>query len=207
MAYDRKDHFYRQAKSAGYRSRAAYKLIELNKRYRLINRGDHVVDLGAWPGGWVQVAAELVGDTGRVIGVDLTAIDPFTNPVIVCVHGDATSADVQDQIRHHAAGRVDILLSDMAPKLTGIRATDEARAGALAVVAVDIAEQLLHAGGRMILKVFSSPETDALVQRISERFRTVKRTKPDASRAASAELYVIATGYRPARATPPRMLP
>jgi 23S rRNA (uridine2552-2'-O)-methyltransferase len=207
MAYNRKDHFYRQAKSAGYRSRAAYKLIELNKRYRLIGRGDHVVDLGAWPGGWLQVAAELVGDTGRVIGVDLTAIDPFTNPVIVCVQGDASGADVQDQIRQHAAGRVDIVLSDMAPKLTGVRATDEARAGALALVAVDSAEQLLRAGGRMILKVFSSPETDAVVRRISERFSTVKRTKPDASRAASAELYVIATGYRPARATPPRMLP
>ena len=205
MAYNRKDHFYRQAKSAGYRSRAAYKLLELAKRYRLINRGDHVVDLGAWPGGWLQVAAELVGDNGRVVGVDLTAIEPLSSPTITCVQGDATRADVQDQIRHHTAGRVDIVLSDMAPKLTGIRATDEARTGALASVAVDIALQLLRVGGRLVVKVFSSPETDALIARVNEHFTAVKRTKPDASRAGSAEHYVIATGYRPSRDTPPRM--
>lgn len=197
MAYDRKDHFYRQAKSAGYRSRAAYKLLELAKRYRLMQRGDHVVDLGAWPGGWLQVAAELVGDTGRVVGVDLTPIDPLPNPVITCLRGDVTTAAVQDEIRRQTAGRVDVVVSDMAPKLTGVRATDEARAGALASVAVDVAEQLLHANGRLLVKVFTSPETDALVARLAEHFAVVKRTRPEASRSASSELYVIATGYRP----------
>lgn len=195
MAYDRKDHFYRQAKTAGYRSRAAYKLLELAKRYRLIKRGDHVVDLGAWPGGWLQVAAELVGDGGKVIGVDLAAIEPFPNPVITCVRGDATTADVQEEIRRQAAGRVDVVLSDMAPKLTGVRATDEARAGALADAAADIATKLLRPGGRLVVKVFSGPETDAVVARLDRCFDTVKRTRPDASRSGSAEMYVIALGH------------
>lgn len=197
MAYNRKDNFYRQAKSAGYRSRAAYKLVELAKRYRLISRGDHVVDLGAWPGGWLQVAAELVGDRGRVVGVDLVAIEPIPNPVIACLRGDATTSDVQSEIRRLAADRVDVVLSDMAPKLTGIQATDEARAGALTEAAAAIAGSLLRPGGRMVVKVFSSPETDAVVAQLERCFDSVKRTRPDASRAGSDEMYVIALGYRP----------
>jgi 23S rRNA (uridine2552-2'-O)-methyltransferase len=197
MPYNRKDHFYRQAKSAGYRSRAAYKLVELAKRYRLINRGDHVVDLGAWPGGWLQVAADLVGDRGRVIGVDLAAIEPLANPVITCLRGDATSSTVQNEIRRLADDRVDVVLSDMAPKLTGIRATDEARAGALTEAAAAIAVSLLRTGGRLVVKVFSSPETDAVVARLERCFDGVKRTRPDASRAGSDEMYVVALGYRP----------
>lgn len=206
MAYDRKDHFYRQAKSAGYRSRAAYKLRELATRYRLLNRGDHVVDLGAWPGGWLQVAAEFVGEQGRVIGVDLVAIDPLPNPAIVCLRGDATSPAMQDEVRQRSAGRVDVVLSDMAPKLTGIRATDAARAGALAEAAADVAMQLLRPGGRLVVKVFTSPEADALIARLRRDFATVKRTRPEASRSGSAEMYIIAIGFRPASNTPPRML-
>jgi 23S rRNA (uridine2552-2'-O)-methyltransferase len=207
MAYNRKDHFYRQAKNAGYRSRAAYKLLELAQRHRLITAGDHVVDLGAWPGGWLQVAAELVGDRGRVIGVDLVGIEPIPKPVIACVQGDATTAAVQEEIRRRAGGRVDVVLSDMAPKLTGIRATDTARAGALADAAADIAARLLRPGGRLLVKVFTSAETDALVARLKQTYATVKRTRPEASRVGSAELYVIAIGYRPPSDTTPRMLP
>lgn len=207
MAYDRKDHFYKQAKSAGYRSRAAYKLLQLAQRYRLINRGDHVVDLGAWPGGWLQVAAALVGERGLVIGIDLVDIAPLPDAVITCIQGDAATVSVQDEIRRRAGGRVDVVLSDMAPKLTGIRATDEARAGALVAAAVDIAALLLRPGGRLVVKIFASPETDALVKRLGASFHTVKRTRPEASRAGSAELYVIATGYRASRDIPPRMQP
>lgn len=206
MAYNRKDHFYRQAKSAGYRSRAAYKLQELAKKYRLIRRGDHVVDLGAWPGGWLQVAAELVGPDGLVIGVDLVAIDPLPAPVR-CIHGDATAPSVQDDIRRVASDRVDLVMSDMAPKLTGVRATDTARAGTLADVAADVAQQLLRPGGSLVVKVFTSAETDALFKRLNECFGTVRRTRPDASRAGSSELYLIAVGFSPASDTPPRMLP
>lgn len=207
MPYNRKDHFYRQAKSAGYRSRAAYKLLELARRYRLIHAGDRVVDLGAWPGGWLQVAAELAGAAGRVIGVDLVALDPLSNPAITCLLGDARTAEVQAEIRRRSGGPVDVVLSDMAPKLTGVRATDTARAGALADAAVDIAVQLLRPGGRLLVKAFTSAETDALVQRLKRDFATVKRTRPEASRAGSAELYVIAAGYRPADDTTPRMRP
>jgi 23S rRNA (uridine2552-2'-O)-methyltransferase len=205
MAYTRKDHFYRQAKSAGYRSRSAYKLLELAKRYQLIGRGDHVVDLGAWPGGWLQVAASLVGERGRVIGVDLVEIEPLPDSTITCIRGDAADPTVQRAMRERADGRVDVVLSDMAPKLTGIRATDAARTAALAATAVDIAAGLLRPGGRLLLKVFTSPETDALVTTLRASYQTVKRTRPDATRAGSAELYVIALGYRASGAARSRM--
>jgi len=196
MAYRRKDHFYQRAKAAGYRSRAAYKLIELAERQRLIGRGDHVVDLGAWPGGWLQVAAELVGPQGRVVGVDLVEIEPLPNPVITCVRGDASDAATQAEIRRQSGGRVDVVLSDMAPKLSGVRATDEARAAALAAAAIDIAEALLRPGGRLLLKLFSGGESEALVNRLRQSFAKVKVTRPQATRAGSSELYAIALGYR-----------
>jgi 23S rRNA (uridine2552-2'-O)-methyltransferase len=204
MPYHRKDHYYRKAKGAGYRSRAAYKLLELARRYRLIQPGDHVVDLGAWPGGWLQVAGELVGPGGRVIGVDLADIEPIANPVIVCLRGDAGDAATRSEVERLSRGRVDVLLSDMAPKLTGIRATDEARAAALAAVAVEAAHALLRPGGRFLLKLFIGPESDAIAADLRRWFRTVKRTRPEATRAGSSELYLIALGYRPASASPPR---
>ena len=142
-----------------------------------------------------------------MIGVDLVAIEPLPSPVIVCLQGDATLPALQDEIRQRAGGRVDVVLSDMAPKLTGIRATDAARAGALAEAAADVAMQLLRPGGRLVVKIFTSPEADALIARLRRDFATVKRTRPDASRAGSAEMYLSATGFQPASDTRSRMLP
>lgn len=195
MAYKRKDGFYARAKAEGYRSRAAYKLQELARRYQLIRRGDHVVDLGAWPGGWLQVASELVGPSGVVVGVDLVAIEPLGLTNVVTLVGDAGDAAVQEQIREHSRGRIDVVLSDMAPKLSGIRDRDIARSEALAEAAVGVAAALLGPGGRLLMKVFSGADAEAL--RLARgAFAAVKLTKPEASRRESAEMYLIASGRR-----------
>jgi 23S rRNA (uridine2552-2'-O)-methyltransferase len=196
MAYQRKDAFYARAKAEGYRSRAAYKLQELARRYPLLKRGDHVVDLGAWPGGWLQVAADLVGPRGIVVGVDLVPIDPLPQAWVSLITGDASDPAVLEQLRERCAGRVDVLLSDMAPKLSGVRDRDAARAAELADTAVGIAEQLVAPGGRLLMKVFSGAESEAL-QLARRVFATAKLTKPESSRKESAEMYLVATTRRP----------
>lgn len=195
MAYQRKDAFYARAKHAGYRSRAAYKLLELAPRYKLIQRGDHVVDLGAWPGGWLQVAADLAGAKGVVVGVDLRPIDSLPAPVTT-IAGDAGNPAVQEQIRAHCGGRVDVVLSDMAPALSGVRDRDIAQSVALAEVALSAAATLLTPGGRLLLKLFTAPETDAIVAAARRQFDTVKRTSPEATRKGSAEMYLVGVGFR-----------
>jgi 23S rRNA (uridine2552-2'-O)-methyltransferase len=195
MAYQRKDAFYARAKQAGYRSRAAYKLLELARRYRLIRRGDRVVDLGAWPGGWLQVAAELAGPQGRVVGVDLRPIDQLGGTVAT-IAGDARDEAVQERMRTLCGGRVDVVLSDMAPALSGVRDRDIAQATELAEAALAIAIRLLAPGGRLLLKLFTAPETDAVVAAARQRFATVKLTRPEASRKGSAELYLVGADFR-----------
>ena len=195
MAYQRKDAFYARAKAEGYRSRASYKLLDLARRYQLFKRGDHVVDLGAWPGGWLQVAAELVGPRGVVVGVDLVPIDPLPQAWVSTLVGDASEPAVLEQLRERCGGRVDVVLSDMSPKLSGIRDRDAARSEGLAEAAVGIAEQLVAPGGRMVMKVFSGAESEAL--RLARRvFTAAKLTKPESSRRESAEMYLVATGRR-----------
>jgi 23S rRNA (uridine2552-2'-O)-methyltransferase len=198
VAYERKDGFYRLAKEAGYRSRAAYKLLELSRRHGLIRSGDRVVDLGAWPGGWLQVAAKLVGSGGRVVGVDLVPVQPIGDPVVTCLTGDVRDPSVREEIARLSDGKVDVVVSDMAPKLTGIRATDAMRALELTELACEVAVCLLRPKGRFLVKVFASPEADALVGTLRNSFATVKRTRPEASRSGSAELYVVALDFREA---------
>ncbi|MFN8642995.1 MAG: RlmE family RNA methyltransferase, partial [Candidatus Binatia bacterium] len=160
-----------------------------------IRRGDRVVDLGAWPGGWLQVAAELVGPRGIVVGVDLVAVDPLPQAWVSTLVGDASDAAVLATLRERCGGRVDVVLSDMAPKLSGIRDRDAARAAGLAEAAVAVAEQLLAPGGRLLTKVFSGAESGALAQ-ARRVFATAKLTKPESSRRESAEMYLVATGRR-----------
>ncbi len=196
MAYERKDRFYRLAKKTGYRSRAAYKLLELSRRYRLIRRGDRVVDLGAWPGGWLQVAAELAGSDGRVIGVDIVPIPAISAPAVTCLCGDVRDPSIQQQIARLSGGKVDIVLSDMAPKLTGIRATDAVRSVELAELACRIAAGLLRPKGRLLVKMFAGPETETLIASLQTSYTAVRRTRPEASRARSDEFYVVALDYK-----------
>ena len=196
MSYNPRDRYFQKAKQEGYRSRAAYKLLELQQRYRLLRPGDKVVDLGAAPGGWLQVAATLVGQTGKVIGIDVQQIEPFRENQIFLIHGDASSAEARQAIRQAISGLADVVLSDMAPKLSGIRETDMARAAELQRRALEIATAILRPGGTLVIKGFMSNEVGEMTNALRRVFDKVQRTKPDATRQGSSEFYFIATSFR-----------
>lgn len=195
--YTRKDAFYKKAKQAGYRSRAAYKLLEINRAFHCIKRGNRVIDLGAWPGGWVQVAAELVGPHGKVVGIDLVTLDALPLKNVTLLQGDATDLVQQEYLLAVVGSPADVLLSDMAPKLSGIREVDEARSFALCQAALACTPKLLRPGGTLILKVFMGSEHKAFLAALRTSFTTVKTTRPDATRSGSAETYAVAIGMKP----------
>jgi 23S rRNA (uridine2552-2'-O)-methyltransferase len=197
MAYTPQDRFFKKAKQDGYRSRAAYKLIELQQRFRMVTAGDRVLDLGAAPGGWLQVAAKVVGPTGRVVGVDLQAIQPFQERNIVLLQGDLLTATTQSKIIELLDGMAHCILSDMAPKLSGIRDADLARCQELNRLALQVAKTLLRPGGALLVKSFVSEDLQAFSSELKSCFSTVQRTKPEASRQGSSEFYFYAKGFQP----------
>lgn len=194
--YDRKDALHQRAKREGYRSRAAYKLQELQRRARILRRGNVVVDLGAWPGGWLQVAAELVGPSGRVIGVDMAEIDPLPNTNVTVLRDDVTDAACAERLAATAAGPVDVLLSDLAPKLTGIGPRDSARSEELADATRAIATRLLRRGGTMVTKTLGGREGEAARAALKPLFEEVRQVGLDSTRKGSSELYLIASRFR-----------
>ena len=194
--YERKDTFYRKAKQAGYRSRSAYKLIELNNEFHFLKPGGRIVDLGSWPGGWVQVGASVVGKTGHVVGIDLEALDPLPLPNVTLLQGDAADQVQQEKIRAALGGLADVILSDMAPKLSGIRERDDARTMDLCHTALACARSLLRPGGTLLVKVFMGDTYQTFLTELRTAFAAVRVTRPDATRKGSAETYVLATGLR-----------
>ena len=192
MAYQRQDSYYKKAKREGYRSRAAYKLIELQERFRLFRPGDLVVDLGAAPGGWLQVAARNVAPKGKVIGVDLQRMDSFREPNIMALQGDIMSAETHQAINALLGAPVHCVLSDLAPKLSGIRDTDTARCLELNQAALRAALCLLRPGGKLLLKSFISNDLQAFTIELKKFFRLVERTRPEATRQGSSEFYFYA---------------
>jgi 23S rRNA (uridine2552-2'-O)-methyltransferase len=197
MAYNPRDSYYKKAKQEGYRSRAAYKLLELQQRYRLLKPGDAVVDLGAAPGGWLQVAAKIVGQNGKIIGVDLQMIESFRERNIILLQGDMASAEIQAQIKARLNGPVDCVLSDLAPKLSGIRDADMARCLELNQAALNVAVQLLRPSGSLLIKSFISDDLHGFTAELKKSFSAVQRTKPDATRQGSSEFYFYAKGFLP----------
>jgi 23S rRNA (uridine2552-2'-O)-methyltransferase len=191
-AYERKDAAYRRAKQEGYRSRAAYKLEELDRRFKLLARGGRVVDLGCWPGGWLQVAARRVGPTGRVVGVDVKSAEPVAASHVVIVTGDLRDDAIVEGVRTALGGPADVVLSDLAPKLSGIRHTDAARHADLVRLAIARSQQWLSSDGILLVKLFMDAEYEGLIAELRERFETVRSCKPGATRRGSAELYAIA---------------
>jgi 23S rRNA (uridine2552-2'-O)-methyltransferase len=191
--YKRKDSYYTRAKHAGYRSRAAYKLLELQRRYRLLRRGDHVVDLGAAPGAWLQVASELVGPHGRVVGLDIVSIPALPASNATCIVADVGDPDAPAMVLSALGRQPTVVLSDMAPKLTGIRPRDEAQCAELQQAALDFAVVTLAPGGRFLMKVMSGTDAAAAAR---PHFETAKLTRPEATRKGSAEYYLVATGFR-----------
>lgn len=197
MAYNPQDRYFKKAKLEGYRSRAAYKLIELQQRFRLMRSGDAVVDLGAAPGGWLQVAAKAVGSQGKVIGVDLQSIQPFNQSNIILVQGDITDPLVQDKIKELIGGPADSILSDLSPKLSGIRDADMARCFELNQTALQVATALLRPGGSLLIKSFISTDLQAFTGTLKQYFSEVQRTRPEATRQGSSEFYFFAKRFAP----------
>lgn len=188
------DPYVAEAKRQGYRSRAAFKLIELDERFRLLRRGARVVDLGCAPGGWTQVAVERVRPQGRVVGVDLGETAPLAGAAIL--RADLTDPAAVEAIKKALAGPANLVLSDMAPAATGHAATDHLRIVALAEAAFAVAEELLLPGGGFVAKVFQGGAEGELLASLKRAFASLRHAKPPASRAESAETYVIAQGFR-----------
>ncbi|MFB5630580.1 MAG: RlmE family RNA methyltransferase [Nitrosopumilaceae archaeon] len=189
----RKDHYRKLAHDEGYRSRSAYKLKQLNKSYRIIGSGFSVVDLGCAPGGWTQVAVKLVGNKGKVMGVDISYVEDIHGAEIV--KGDIETDEIIDEIESYFGGRVNAVICDLSPQVTGNWSVDHAKQISLNYSAMKIMERVLANKGNALFKIFDGEFTQEFYQYIKKKFAKVKMTKPLASRKASSELYCICLGY------------
>ena len=189
------DHYVQAAQKAGYRSRAVFKLLEVQEKDRIIRPGQVVVDLGAAPGGWSQIAAPLVGKSGTVIAMDILPIEPLND--VTFIEGDFTEQDVHDQLIAALNGReVDLVLSDIAPNMSGQRAVDQPRAMYLAELALDFAQGTLKPGGDFLTKIFQGEGFDQYLRLLRKSFTKVTIRKPNASRPKSREVYILAKGFK-----------
>lgn len=198
------DPYVARAKREGYRSRAAYKLLEIDDRVHLLKVGQRVVDLGAAPGGWLQVAAARIGlDKGRgaLVAIDLLPIDPM--PGVQIIEGDFTAENAPNRLKALLGGPADVVLSDMAANAMGHRKTDHLKIVHLAELAIHFAREVLAPGGHFLCKVLQGGTEGLLLKDLKRDFAAVKHIKPQASRADSSELYVLAMGYRGQPAEPP----
>ncbi|MGD0202458.1 MAG: RlmE family RNA methyltransferase [Candidatus Bathyarchaeia archaeon] len=194
---DRKrEYYYKKAKEENYRSRATYKLVQANAKYGFIQRDDVVVDLGAAPGGWIQAARKMTGKNGFVLGVDLKPIEPFTQEYIRTIIADFTEPGIVEEIRSFLPREADAVISDAAPNITGVWEVDHARQIDLATKALEIAQCLLKPKGNFFVKVFEGNLLNDFIQTAKNLFETVKIVKPQASRAKSSEMYLLATGLK-----------
>lgn len=192
----KREHFYRMAKQAGYRSRASYKIQQLDRRYGLLRAGDVVVDVGAAPGGWLQVAREKVGGRGFVLGVDLQQIARLPQENVKTLVADITDSSTPDLIRQNLPRPADLLLSDASPKISGVWSVDHVRSIELVRAVLAAAERVLARRGRLLVKVFQGEFFEEFVGEVREKFELVKVSKPLASRKGSAEVYIIAKGFK-----------
>jgi 23S rRNA (uridine2552-2'-O)-methyltransferase len=190
-----KDQFVRKARSEGYRSRAAYKLIEINTRERFLVPGARLVDLGAAPGGWSQVAAGKVAPGGKVVAVDLLEIAPMSG--VTVVRGDCREPGIQSQLVAALGGtKADVVLSDLSPNISGIASADQARAAELVQMAIGFCGLQLKPGGSFLVKVFQGGEFANVLKEMKRMFREVRTIKPSASREESRETYLLARGLK-----------
>ena len=184
------DQYVLQARRDGYRSRAVYKLLEIQQKDRIFKTGQRVVDLGAAPGGWCEYASQFTGEAGCLIGIDLLPIEPIAGVDIV--QGDFTEQGTLDRIMRLVESKpLDLVLSDMAPNLNGMESVDQPRSVYLAELAFDLARECLAKDGVFVTKLFQGEGFDALISNFRQRFRSVKLRKPDASRPRSREIYVV----------------
>jgi 23S rRNA (uridine2552-2'-O)-methyltransferase len=189
------DPYVRRAQAEGYRSRAAYKLQQIAVRDKLFSAGMTVVDLGAAPGGWSQIAAKAVAPGGHVFALDILELSPL--PAVTCVRGDFSNEATLAELDRLLAGRsVDLVLSDMAPNMSGIATADQARVMVLAQLALDFAQKHLKPQGKLLVKMFQGPDFEQFLRAMRERFRQVVVRKPEASRSRSSEVYLLGKGVR-----------
>jgi 23S rRNA (uridine2552-2'-O)-methyltransferase len=191
----KREHFYKEAKRFGYRARSAFKLKQIHKRYRIFSNNDTVVDLGAAPGGWSQVAQEFVGNQGTVIGVDILSINPIEK--VQFIQGDITKDETITEIKQILNNtKADVVLSDVSPDITGNYSVDQARSSWLSECAFNAANKILKPGGIFVCKIFEGADTKELIDRISQYFISVKKFSPKASRKRSSEIYIIAKSLK-----------
>ena len=189
------DPYVKQAQKAGYRSRAVFKLLEIQEKKRIIKPGQVIVDLGAAPGGWSQAAVPMVGRKGAVIAMDILPMDPIEG--VDFIQGDFSEQDVHDQLMATINGRsVDLVMSDMAPNISGLKAVDQPRAMYLAELALDFAHEVLKPGGDFLVKVFQGEGFDEFLKQVRASFQKVVIRKPQASRPKSREVYLLAQGKK-----------
>ena len=187
----KKEHFYKEAKRVGYRARSAFKLKQIQKKFDILKKGNIVVDLGAAPGGWSQVAKEIVGDAGIVVGIDLSPISPIHG--ITFLQGDMTEeTSTKELIKIIGDKKADVVLSDMSPDISGNYSVDHARSVFLCEQALTTAELVLKLDGHFVCKVFEGEDLNDLIQKIKAKFSSVKRYSPAASRKTTSEIYIIA---------------
>ncbi|MEA1993010.1 MAG: RlmE family RNA methyltransferase [Euryarchaeota archaeon] len=186
--YKRKDHYYKKAREEGYRSRGAYKLKEINKKFHLIKKGDRVLDLGSSPGGWLQVAREIVGDDGYLMGVDKKRVSPLKYANV-----ETTLCDIKE---FHAKRKYDAVLSDMAPKTMGKKDVDQYRSYILAKKAFQTAEKALKEKGKFLTKIFQSEHVKGFSNELKKKFDYVKPYRPKTTRKGSYEVYIICKSFK-----------
>lgn len=192
------DPYVKEAKARGLRSRAAFKLEQMDDKFHLLKPGSRVVDLGAAPGGWTQVSLGRAGATAKVVAIDLLPVDPI--PGAILIQGDFQEAAAEQAVLAALDGQADLVLSDMAPNTTGHNATDHLRIMALAELALDFAGRVLAPGGGFVTKVLAGGSEKEFLATLKRDFAVVRHAKPPASRKDSAELYVVATGFRGGKA-------
>ncbi|MBP7546787.1 MAG: 23S rRNA (uridine(2552)-2'-O)-methyltransferase RlmE [Corallincola sp.] len=188
------DPYVKQAQKEGWRSRAVFKLAEIQQQDRIIRPGDKVVDLGAAPGGWSQYAAQQVGERGHVYACDLLAMDALPN--VSFLQGDFREETVLNALLERMGGNANVVLSDMAPNMSGEDVVDQARSMYLVELALDMCRQVLGKDGRFVVKVFQGAGFDEYIKAVRAQFSSVKVRKPDASRARSREVYLVAAGFK-----------
>lgn len=192
----KREYYYRKAKEEKYRSRASYKLLQVIEKYQFIKLGDVVVDLGAAPGGWMQVARKTVGNKGFVLGIDINPIQPFETQNFQTILGDIMDSQILEQIKGFLPSQADVVISDVSPNISGIWEVDNARQIDLAKRSLEIAVSILKPNGNFFGKIFQGEMTEAFVKKVKQYFTFVKSIKPKASRPKSAELYVLAMNLK-----------
>ncbi len=198
MAYNRKDHYYRRAKAEGKASRAAFKLDQIQKKYKLINRGETVVDLGAAPGSWMAELSKMVGKKGFVLGVDKFPIHIYPSGNMLFYLGDVESEDAIEQIKFRLlTDAVDAVVSDLSPNLSGVSFSDSYKSYELAKRALEVCHELLREGGNFVVKIFPGKEMKGFRKELEKCFDKVHTVVPPATRTTSSEQYIVARGFQP----------